>query len=103
MGVVDECGVCNGPGPTEVVIEDMTSPTTVFLPIDDEWFVLSRSDTTWDYLRSIFLEAAATCELPGPRLRHGADRRPMLVCRKPANENYENGDAIPSGLTTLVA
>ena len=24
VGVLDECGVCNGPGPTEVVIEDIT-------------------------------------------------------------------------------
>ena len=24
VGVIDECGVCNGPGPTEVVIEDIT-------------------------------------------------------------------------------
>ena len=24
IGVIDECGVCNGPGPTEVVIENIT-------------------------------------------------------------------------------
>ena len=24
VGELDECGVCNGPGPTEVVIEDIT-------------------------------------------------------------------------------
>jgi hypothetical protein len=26
VGELDECGVCNGPGPTEIVIEDITIP-----------------------------------------------------------------------------
>ena len=40
MGVVDECGVCNGPGPTEVVIEDITILyDSVYLPQLEEWYV----------------------------------------------------------------
>jgi uncharacterized protein (TIGR02145 family) len=56
VGVVDECGVCNGPGPTEVVIEDITILyDSVFLPIDNEWFVYAvEVDTTFGY----------TCVLP---------------------------------------
>ena len=56
VGVVDECGVCNGPGPTEVVIEDIViTYDSVFLPIDNEWFVYAvEVDTTFGY----------TCLLP---------------------------------------
>ena len=51
IGVVDECGVCNGPGPTEVVIESIfTYFDSVFLPFDDVWFVYPvDADTTFAF------------------------------------------------------
>jgi len=55
VGELDECGVCNGPGPTEVVIEDIIiTYDSIYLPVDDEWFVYAiEADTTFGY----------TCEL----------------------------------------
>ena len=40
VGELDECGVCNGPGPTEVVIEDITILyDSVYAEQIDQWFV----------------------------------------------------------------
>ena len=51
VGELDECGVCNGPGPTEVVIEDIIiTYDSIYLPVDDEWFVYAiEADTTFSY------------------------------------------------------
>ena len=51
IGVVDECGVCNGPGPTQVVIEDIViTYDSIFLPVDQVWFVYAvDSDTIMSY------------------------------------------------------
>ena len=51
IGVVDECGVCNGPGPTNVVIEDIViTYDSVFLPLDQVWFTYAVSaDTIFGY------------------------------------------------------
>ena len=52
VGVVDECGVCNGPGPTQVVVEDVVfTYDSIFLPIENEWFVFAvDADTTFNFL-----------------------------------------------------
>ena len=52
IGVVDECGVCNGPGATEVVIESITLLyDSVYLPQLEEWYVYEfGADTTFTYL-----------------------------------------------------
>ena len=43
VGVVDECGVCNGPGPTEVTIESITILyDSVFADQIQAWLVFSR-------------------------------------------------------------
>ncbi len=51
IGVLDECGVCNGPGATEVVIESITLLyDSVYLPQLEEWYVYEfGSDTTFSY------------------------------------------------------
>jgi uncharacterized protein (TIGR02145 family) len=51
IGVVDECGVCNGPGATEVVIESITLLyDSVYAPEIDFWFVYETgADTTFAY------------------------------------------------------
>jgi uncharacterized protein (TIGR02145 family) len=51
VGELDECGVCNGPGPTEVVIEDITILyDSVYLPQLEEWYVYEfGADTTFSY------------------------------------------------------
>ena len=58
IGVVDECGVCNGPGPTQVVIDDIIiTYDSVFLPLDEVWFVYAvDADTIISY------ECEPTCE-----------------------------------------
>ena len=51
IGVIDECGVCNGPGPTEVVVEDIIILfDSVYAEQIDEWFVFEvGADTTFSY------------------------------------------------------
>ena len=62
VGELDECGVCNGPGPTEVVIEDITILyDSVYAEQIDQWFVFEvGADTTFSITCAPFLEAAAT-------------------------------------------
>ena len=51
VGVLDECGVCNGPGPTEVVIESITILYDSVYAADIEyWFVYETgADTVFNY------------------------------------------------------
>ena len=51
IGVVDECGVCNGPGATEVVIDNITILyDSVYLPQLEEWYVYEfGADTTFSF------------------------------------------------------
>jgi uncharacterized protein (TIGR02145 family) len=102
VGVVDECGVCNGPGPTEVVIEDIViTYDSVFLPVDDEWFVYAvEVDTTFGYTCAPFFGGCGD-----PVSYQGYDYATVLIgeqcwfAENLRSENYENGDAIPAGLS----
>jgi uncharacterized protein (TIGR02145 family) len=51
VGVLDECGVCNGPGPTEEVIESITILyDSVYAASIDEWVVFELgADTVFNY------------------------------------------------------
>ena len=51
VGVLDECGVCNGPGPTEVTIESITILyDSVYAPLIEEWLVYEfGADTVFNY------------------------------------------------------
>ncbi|MBT7652239.1 MAG: hypothetical protein HN563_02885 [Flavobacteriales bacterium] len=51
VGVLDECGVCNGPGPTEIVIESITILyDSVYAEAIDNWFVFEiGADTVFNY------------------------------------------------------
>ena len=101
VGVVDECGVCNGPGPTEVGIEDIViTYDSIFLPIDDEWFVYAvEVDTTFGFTCAPFFG-----DCGDPVSYQGYDYATVLIgeqcwfAENLQSENYENGDAIPSGL-----
>ncbi len=102
VGIEDECGVCNGPGPTEIVIEDITVLyDSVYLPQLDEWYVYEfGADTTFSY----------TCAPPSfstcgdPVSYQGYDYATVLIgdqcwfAENLRNENYENGEAIISEL-----
>ena len=61
VGVYDECGVCNGPGPTEVVIDGITILyDSVYAEQIDTWFVFEvGADTAFSYICSGF-----ECESP---------------------------------------
>jgi uncharacterized protein (TIGR02145 family) len=52
IGVVDECGVCNGPGATEVIIESITILyDSVYVDDIDYWFVYENgADTVFNYV-----------------------------------------------------
>lgn len=99
VGVLDECGVCNGPGPTEVVIEDITILyDSVYLPQLDEWYVYEfGADTTFTYT------CAPSCG--DPVSYQGYDYATVLIgdqcwfAENLRSENYDNGDAIPAGLS----
>ena len=102
VGVIDECGVCNGPGPTEVVIEDITIMyDSVYAEQIDTWFVFEvGADTTFSYTCA---PAFITCG--DPVSYQGYDYATVLIgdqcwfAENLRSENYDNGDAIPSGLS----
>ena len=102
VGDLDECGVCNGPGPTEIVIEDITILyDSVYLPQLDEWYVYEfGADTTFSYTCAPFF---GDC---GDSVSYqGYDYATVLIgdqcwfAENLRNEYYENGDAIPSNLS----
>jgi uncharacterized protein (TIGR02145 family) len=102
IGVEDECGVCNGPGPTEIVIDQIiTTYDSVFLPVDGEWFVYAVDvDTTFTYTCAPFFGGCGD-----PVGYQGYDYATVLIgdqcwfAENLRSENYENGDAIPSNLS----
>ena len=102
VGDLDECGVCNGPGPTEIVIEDITILyDSVYLPQLDEWYVYEfGADTTFSYTCAPFFG-----DCGDPVSYQGYDYATVLIgdqcwfAENLRSENYENGDAIPAGLS----
>ena len=102
VGVVDECGVCNGPGATEVVIESITVLyDSVYAEQIDTWFVYEiGADTTFSYTCAPFFG-----DCGDPVSYQGYDYATVLIgeqcwfAENLRSENYENGDAIPSGLS----
>lgn len=102
VGEIDECGVCNGPGPTVPVIESIQILyDSVFLPLDNDWYVFPISaDTTFNYTcQTQFLECGDLVNY------QGYDYTTVLIgedCWFAENlncENYRNGDSIPSDLS----
>jgi len=50
IGVIDECGVCNGPGATEVIDNITILYDSVYLPQLEEWYVYEfGADTTFSF------------------------------------------------------
>ena len=102
VGELDECGVCNGPGPTEVVIESITILyDSVYLPQLGEWYVYEfGADTTFSYTCAPYLG-----DCGDPVSYQGYDYATVLIgeqcwfAENLRSENYENGDAIPSNLS----
>jgi uncharacterized protein (TIGR02145 family) len=102
VGDLDECGVCNGPGPTEIVIEDITILyDSVYDEQIDTWFVFEvGADTTFTYTCAPFF---GDC---GDLVSYqGYDYATVLIgeqcwfAENLRNESYENGDAIPADLS----
>ena len=102
VGELDECGVCNGPGPTQIVIEDITILyDSVYLPQLDEWYVYEfGADTTFSYTcQTQFLECG------DPVNYQGYDYATVLIgedcwfAESLKCESYRNGDSIPSDLS----
>ena len=98
IGVVDECGVCNGPGPTEVVIDDITIIyDSVYAENIDTWFVYELgADTTFSITCAPSFSACGD-----PVSYQGYDYATVLIgeqcwfAENLRSENYENGDVIP--------
>ncbi|MDA0939542.1 MAG: fibrobacter succinogenes major paralogous domain-containing protein [Bacteroidetes bacterium] len=102
VGDLDECGVCNGPGPTEIVIESITILyDSVYAPQIDTWFVFEvGADTTFSYTCAPFFGACGD-----PVSYQGYDYATVLIgdqcwfAENLRNEYYENGDGIPANLS----
>ncbi len=102
VGDLDECGVCNGPGPTEIVIEDITILyDSVYAEQIDTWFVFEvGADTTFTYTCAPFFG-----DCGDPVSYQGYDYATVLIgeqcwfAENLRSENYDNGDAIPAGLS----
>ena len=94
--------MCNGPGPTEIVIEDIvTYYDSVYLPFDDAWYVYPvDADTTFGFTCAPSFEACGD-----PVSYQGYDYATVLIgdqcwfAENLRSANYENGDAIPANLS----
>lgn len=102
VGELDECGVCNGPGPTEVVIEDINILyDSVYAEQIDEWWVFEvGADTTFSFTCAPSFSACGD-----PVSYQGYDYATVLIgeqcwfAENLRSESYENGDAIPMSLS----
>ena len=101
VGAYDECGVCNGNGPTFPVVDEITPIyDSVYAENIDTWFVYEiGADTSYTYI----CEALANCGIP---VEYGSYSYTTIAiggqcwfAENLRSENYENGDAIPSGLS----
>ncbi len=98
FGIVDECGICNGPGPTEIVVDEITILyDSVYAEQINQWFVFEvGADTTFSF------ECAPSFSSCGdPLLYHGHFYATVQIgnqCWYAENlrsEFYANGDSIP--------
>ena len=105
VGEYDECGVCNGLGPTVPVIESIEILyDSLYAEQIDQWLVFEvGADTTFSY----------TCEPGEPVFQacgdpvgyQGYDYATVIIgdqcwfAENLRSENYANGDAIPSNLS----
>ncbi|MBN32253.1 MAG: hypothetical protein CL845_09760 [Crocinitomicaceae bacterium] len=124
IGIIDECGICNGPGPSYPVLDEIIFSTdSVFIEQIQEWYVYEHpTDTTYTY----------ECEGPGctdpndpnwnpyatyddgscintpwncgdPINYHGYDYATVQIgeqcwfAENLRNEYYANGESIPTG------
>jgi uncharacterized protein (TIGR02145 family) len=96
VGVVDECGVCNGTGPSELIIESITILyDSVYVPDIDFWFVYDNgSDTVFSFICDNFQSCGDSY------LYNDFSYSTVLIgeqCWFSENlhvESYRNGDAI---------
>ena len=96
VGIEDECGVCNGPGPTEVVIESITILyDSVYAEQIDTWFVFEVGADT-----IVSFYCAPPC---GEQVGYyGYDYNTVAIgeqcwfIENLQNAFYRNGDAIPA-------
>ena len=105
VGEFDVCGVCNGPGPTVPVIESIEILyDSVYAPQIDQWLVFEvGADTTFSYACEPVEPVFQACS--DPVSYQGYDYATVQIgdqcwfAENLRNENYENGDAIPTGLS----
>ena len=100
VGELDECGVCNGPGPTEVVIEDITILyDSVYLPQLEEWYVYEfGADTTFGYECVPEFICGDTLNYQGYGYETVLIGGQCWFAENLRSENYRNGDAIPNNI-----
>ena len=98
IGVVDECGVCNGPGPTEVVIEVITLLyDSVYLPQLEEWYVYEYgADTTYTYECPPLYESCGDIQYQGYTYNTVQIGTQCWFKENLHTSFYRNGDGIPN-------
>ncbi len=101
VGDLDECGVCNGPGPTEMEIESITILyDSVYLPQLEEWYVYEfGADTTFTYTCAPLFGDCGTVSYQGYDYATVLIGEQCWFAENLLSENFQNGDPIPAGLS----
>lgn len=101
VGELDECGVCNGPGPTEVVIEDVTILyDSVYAEPIDQWLVFEvGADTLFSFLCVPEFQDCGIVNYNGYDYETVVIGEQCWFAENLRTDKYRNGDVIPTGLT----
>ena len=101
VGVIDGCGVCNGPGPTAVVEDITILYDSVFLPQLEAWHVYEYgADTTFSYTcATVFQECGDLVSYQGYNYETVLIGDDCWFAENLRNENYLNGDSIAANLS----
>lgn len=108
VGEVDECGVCNGPGPTIEVILDITILyDSVYADQIDDWFVFEvGADTTFTYIcepiEPVFVSCGDLVSYQGYNYETVLIGDQCWFAENLRSEHYSNGDAILANIPDSV-
>lgn len=99
-GELDECGICNGPGATDVIIEDITILyDSVYAEAIDTWYVFEvGTDTTFSYICPPQYACGDAVTLDGHDYATVLIGNQCWFAENLRTVHYANGDAIPANL-----
>lgn len=99
IGEIDVCGVCNGPGPTDIIENISIVFDSVFVEAIDSWIVYEVADTTFTYVcADDFSACGDTVYYQGygyPSVQIGGQ---CWFTENLRTAYFANGDDVPGGL-----